>query len=162
MLKLFSGVVLLFSVFLFTGCLKEDKTVCSYNVCDLKAPESEIAAVKSYLDISGIEATKHCSGMYYSIVEPGSGDRVPDICSSIHIKYSGKFTDETSFDANTNGITFQLGNLIEGWKKGLFLIGKGGKINLYVPPTLGYGPRDYMGIPGNSILVFQIELIDFK
>ena len=61
-----------------------------------------------------------------------------------------------------------MGSLIEGWKMGLPLIQKGGKIRLYIPPSLGYGPNDLKDrnnnvvIPGNSILIFDITLYDFN
>jgi FKBP-type peptidyl-prolyl cis-trans isomerase FkpA len=63
---------------------------------------------------------------------------------------------------------FVLGTLIDGWKIGVPLIKKGGQIRLYIPPSLGYGSsdvRDNQGrviIPGNSILIFDITLIDLQ
>lgn len=95
----------------------------------------------------------------------GSGGS-PDLCSQVSLSYSGKLTDGTQFDASS-GVVFQLGSLIEGWKKGVPLIQKGGTIKLYVPPSLGYGPqpfRDQQGnivIPGNSVLIFDVTIIDF-
>jgi FKBP-type peptidyl-prolyl cis-trans isomerase FkpA len=50
--------------------------------------------------------------------------------------------------------------LIEGWKIGLPLLKKGGHIKLYVPPSLGYGPSPNRNIPGNSVLIFDIRLVD--
>jgi len=61
-------------------------------------------------------------------------------------------------------VSFNLGGLIEAWKKGIPLIKPGGKIKLYCPPTLAYGSqvvRDGAGntvIPANSILVFEVTL----
>jgi FKBP-type peptidyl-prolyl cis-trans isomerase FkpA len=52
-----------------------------------------------------------------------------------------------------------LGQLIVGWQKGLPLISSGGKITLYIPPSLGYGSAAAGSIPANSILIFDIELI---
>ena len=150
---------------LLTGCLKKD-TGCPYTQSNIVAPQSEQEMVEAYLASQNITtATKHSSGMYYEILEAGSGG-APGLCSQVRINYSGKLTTGTVFDSDNN-VVFQLGILIEGWKKGLPLIQKGGKIKLYIPPSLGYGSqpvRDGSGnvvIPGNSVLVFDIDLLDF-
>ena len=51
---------------------------------------------------------------------------------------------------------------IEGWKIGIPLIKKGGKLKLIIPSALAYGCNDISGIPGNSILFFDIDLIDVQ
>jgi FKBP-type peptidyl-prolyl cis-trans isomerase FkpA len=59
----------------------------------------------------------------------------------------------------------QLGGLIPGMIAGLKHITGGGKIRLYIPPTLGYGSRDGLDdngnvvIPANSILIYDVELL---
>jgi FKBP-type peptidyl-prolyl cis-trans isomerase FkpA/FKBP-type peptidyl-prolyl cis-trans isomerase FklB len=52
--------------------------------------------------------------------------------------------------------------LIKGWQIGIPLMKKGGKATFYVPSELGYGGNDMGAIPPNSILIFDIELIDVK
>jgi len=147
---------------LFFGCKKADSsgtgcTVTNYDPCALKASASEIQAVKDYLAASNITATEHCSGLFYAIDAPGTG-ATPTLCSVVTVTYEGKLTNGTTFDSNTTGASFLLADLIEGWKVGIPLIKSGGSIRLYVPPTLGYGPNNYGSIPGNSILVFRIDL----
>jgi len=158
--------VLLLVIILFSGsCLKSD-TGCQYKETTGAAPASEEQAVLNYLSTNGISATKHPSNMYYTIVEPGSGPS-PGLCSQVVVTYTGKLTNGAVIDEQTNSV-FMLGVLIEGWKKGLPLIKKGGKINLYIPPTLGYGNADFKDrngnivIPANSVLVFNISLTDFQ
>jgi len=73
------------------------------------------------------------------------------------VNYGGKFTNGTQFDA-ANNVPFQLSRLVIGWQEGIPLIGTGGSITLYLPPSLGYGSADYGDIPGNSILIFDISL----
>jgi peptidylprolyl isomerase len=58
-------------------------------------------------------------------------------------------------------IEFPLGRLIKGWQEGIPLISIGGKITLYLPPSLGYGAVAQQNIPANSILIFDIELVSF-
>ncbi len=72
------------------------------------------------------------------------------------------FTNGNVFDKSTAPVAYSLLNLITGWKNGLPLIKKGGKIKLYIPPALGYGQNQYQSIPGNSILIFDIDLLDYQ
>jgi FKBP-type peptidyl-prolyl cis-trans isomerase FkpA len=134
------------------GCKKNDKEGCT--------PAAEIdTKMLAYISANGITATKHPSGMYYQIINAGSG-ATPTINSTVQVTYSGKFTDNSSFDSGTT--SFPLSNVIEGWQIGIPLIKKGGKIKLIIPPALAYGCSNYMGIPGNSILVFDVDLLDVK
>lgn len=132
----------------------------------ITAPEAEQQAVLDYLTDNSIVATKHASGMYYQVVTPGTGTgNPPALCSQIQINYAGKLTNGTVFDQQTSAV-FVLGSLIEGWKKGIPLIQKGGQIKLFIPPSLGYGSTDVkkdnvVVIPANSILVFDVSLTDF-
>lgn len=150
-------------VSLFTGCLKNDNGTeqkCTYDPCSYKVPASEIQALKDTLAKYNIEATEHCSGLYYIIDNPGTGT-VPTACSNVTVKYKGTFTNGTVFDETKTGetITFPLSRVIRGWLNGIPLIKTGGKIRLYIPPSLGYGAERYMDIPGNSILFFEVELV---
>jgi FKBP-type peptidyl-prolyl cis-trans isomerase FkpA len=150
------------------SCLKSDNVAanCTYDPCSLVAPAAEVTALESYLFGAGItNATKHCSGMYYRIETAGTG-KGPTICSQVVVKYKGQLTNGTTFDSNSTGILFGLGSLIEGWKKGIPLLKEGGKIFLYVPPSLGYGTREISNpttgaviIPANSTLIFEVELV---
>ena len=89
------------------------------------------------------------------------GDRVT-------VNYVGSFTNGTVFDASANhgttGFPFVLGTgaVIKGWDEGVAGMKVGGKRRLVVPPALGYGPNDYGPIPGNSTLVFEVELLNVE
>lgn len=153
-------------VILSAGCLKHESG-CSYSPASIVAPAAEQKTLTDYLAANQIVATKDSSGMYYQVITPGSANISPVLCSQIQIKYSGKLINGTVFDHNDNAF-FVLGSLIEGWKRGIPLIQKGGQIRLYIPPTLGYGSSDIKDnttgqvvIPGNSILIFDITLIDY-
>ena len=52
------------------------------------------------------------------------------------------------------------GSVIKGWTDGLTLLNKGAKAKFYIPSTLAYGPRESQDIPANSILIFDIEVVD--
>lgn len=155
--------------FVFTSCGKSGSS-CPYNESSNVASQAESDAVATYLSGAGItDAVKHPSGFYYKIVTPGTGTTAPNLCSQIGINYKGQLTNGTVFDQTTSQMAvFTLGQLIVGWQKGIPLIKKGGKILLYLPPSMGYGSqviRDQSGntlIPANSILVFTVELVDFN
>ena len=149
---------------MFSACLKKESGCPSPK--DIVAPLSEQQVITDYLATNNINANKHSSGLYYQIWNQGTGNS-PNNCSSIVINYTGQLSNGSQFDEGKS-VAFTLGSLIEGWKKGLPLIQKGGKIKLYIPPTLGYGSSDIKDgngavvIPANSMLIFDIALLDFQ
>jgi FKBP-type peptidyl-prolyl cis-trans isomerase FkpA len=148
LLNIVLGLVLTLAL---AGCGKKDKD----QGCTTAAEDD--AKMTAYITANGITATKHASGLYYQIIDPGSGV-TPTLSSNVKANYTGKYTNNTNFDSRV--ATFLLGEVIDGWKIGIPLIKKGGKIKLIVPPYLAYGCYDYRGIPGNSVLVFDVELQD--
>ena len=157
--------VLLGSVF-FTSCLKKD-TGCSYTNPTSVASNAEKASLKSYLDSNGISATLSSYGFYYTITQAGAGKN-PGQCSQITVGYTGWLTNGKTFDQQPSMVFTSLGSLIDGWREGLPLIKKGGEIKLYIPPSLGYGPKGITDNTGatvvapNSIIIFDINLIDLQ
>ncbi len=119
--------------------------------------------VQKYITANNITGlTKTSTGLYYQIIDPGTGTEPISLSSTVTAIYSGKLTNGTVFDSNTsaNPLAFALSDVIPGWQEGIPLIKKGGKIRLIIPPTLGYGPSGSGAIPGNSTLDFNIELTD--
>jgi FKBP-type peptidyl-prolyl cis-trans isomerase len=130
---------------------KEDDTV-DYGPIDKKIIEDYLAANK-------LTAQSTPSGLYYIITAPGA-DIHPNINLQVKVKYKGYLTNGNIFDQGT--ITYSLKQLIKGWQEGLPLIGVGGKIKLLVPSALGYGSTSpSASIPANSVLIFDMELLDF-
>lgn len=149
------------SVLAMASCKKRESN-CPYDPCLFKAPAAEVLQVENYLTNKNITtAIKHCSGMYYQIENPGTGAH-PTVCSSISIIYKGNLVNGNVFDQTNTPVSLNLFQLIEGWKNGLPLLKEGGKIFLFVPPSLGYGSSDYGAIPGNSVLIFEITLVDVR
>jgi FKBP-type peptidyl-prolyl cis-trans isomerase FkpA len=164
MLKL--SLCLMTIVLIATSCLKDSKSDCYFSPTTAVAPQAEQDSLKSFLDSMGLAATKDASGFYYEITADGAADKAPELCSYITVTYTGKLTNGNTFDQNT-GVQFQLGRVIDGWKRGIPLIKKGGRIKLYIPPSLGYGNvdlKDNSGvvlIPAKSILLFDVTLDDY-
>ena len=142
----------------FAGCVKEEK--CEYNECSAKATATEIQDLRSYLQNNNIVATEHCSGTFYTIQQQGSGTR-PTACSAVSVYYKGSLTNGNVFDQTQPGspASFNLGQLITGFKNGVLQIKTGGKVTIYIPPSLGYGSTATGSIPANSILIFEVELL---
>ena len=147
----------------FTGCLKSADQTCNPNFdpCLIKAPAAEIQAVQDYLTANGLQATQHCSGLFYRIDVMGTG-ATPNLCSDITVTYEGKLANGNVFDSRSTPATLNLSGVILGWKDGIPLIKAGGRIYLYIPPTLAYGSSSSASIPSNSILVFRVELVSVQ
>lgn len=151
-------VVVLFSTTFWLGCKKDPK--CNYAGTEVSAPPTEVEALEQYLQKDSIFAEKDSRGFYYTINAAGTSSK-PNSCSDVVVNYKGTLTNGKVFDQSQSA-TFNLSGLIPGWQAGIPLIGKGGKITLYLPPSLGYGANQLAGIPANSILIFSIELINFQ
>ncbi|RYF79159.1 MAG: peptidylprolyl isomerase [Chitinophagaceae bacterium] len=147
---------------------KKEGSECEFVEPDITATTPEIAHLQNFIAANSIPATQHPSGLFYVIHEPGAGAR-PGICSTVFLKYTGRLMDTNQpFDQNLNGFSTVVGGLIVGAQKGLQLFNKGGKIDLYIPPTLGYQDRVIRNqtgdtiIPANSYLKFEFELVDVQ
>ncbi|MBN2433711.1 MAG: FKBP-type peptidyl-prolyl cis-trans isomerase [Spirochaetes bacterium] len=128
------------------------------------ADAENLSKGKEYFDKyskkSDVKTTE--SGLAYKIIEPGSSEK-PLPTSTVTVNYKGTLIDGTVFDSSYDRgkpATFALNRVIKGWGEGMQLIGKGGKIELVVPASLGYGVRGAGSIPGNSLLIFEVELLD--
>ncbi len=82
---------------------------------------------------------------------------------TLTINYTGKLQDGTVFDTSVGKapISFTLGSgqVIPGMEQGLVGAQVGTKRLLLIPPTLAYGAKDYGPIPGNSTLIFEVEVV---
>ncbi|MBP3426486.1 MAG: FKBP-type peptidyl-prolyl cis-trans isomerase [Rikenellaceae bacterium] len=100
------------------------------------------------------------SGLLYEIVEMGDTTAMAkEMGDEVFVNYKGTLKDGVVFDQN-DSIRFRLGQVVQGWQEGLKLVGKGGKINLWIPPHLGYGSQARGKIQANDALVFEVELLD--
>lgn len=114
--------------------------------------------ILQYLADNNLTAESTASGLHYIIEEPGSGPK-PTINSTVEVTYNGYLLNGDVFDARTT--SFPLANVIAGWQEGIPLFRKGGKGVLFIPSYLGYGSQAQGPIPGSSVLIFDIELLDF-
>ena len=106
----------------------------------------------------GVTVTE--SGLQYQVLKEGQGDR-PTSNDVVLVKYKGTLRDGTVFDQNERA-PMEVAQVIPGFSEGLKLMRRGGEYRLWIKPELGYGDRATGGvIPPNSVLVFDVTLIDF-
>ncbi|MEM7105896.1 MAG: FKBP-type peptidyl-prolyl cis-trans isomerase [Bacteroidota bacterium] len=135
------------------------------NEANARKIDAQVQAAIEKFKAGTLETTTTESGLKYHILEKGTGDKLKN-GDRIFVDYSGHLMDGSRFDASfAKGTPFQLtlgtGGVIRGWDEGLALMNAGDKGYLFIPPNLGYGetgspPR----IPGNSDLVFYVEILD--
>ncbi|CAA6829505.1 MAG: FKBP-type peptidyl-prolyl cis-trans isomerase FkpA precursor (EC [uncultured Aureispira sp.] len=108
----------------------------------------------------GIKMT--ASGLQYQVIKEGEGER-PTLNSRVVTHYTGTLMNGKVFDSSIERgqpATFPLNAVIQGWQEGIPLMTKGSRYRLFVPAVLGYGENSPSSIPPNSVLIFDVELID--
>lgn len=124
---------------------------------NLKAAEEFLAKNAS---AEGVVTT--ASGLQYIVETPGSGEK-PTADSKVRVHYKGSLLDGTEFDSSYKRgepAEFKASQVIKGWTEALQLMPVGAKYKLFIPPALGYGPQGNQRIPGNSLLIFEVELLE--
>ena len=104
------------------------------------------------------------SGLQYKILTKGTG-KIPGSNDTVVCHYRGSFIDGTEFDSSyKSGKPAEFGVLqvIKGWTEALQMMPVGSKWQLIIPSELAYGERGRPNIPGGSVLLFDIELVDIK
>ncbi|MBC7746014.1 MAG: FKBP-type peptidyl-prolyl cis-trans isomerase [Flavobacterium sp.] len=137
-----------------TGCEKEYEPI-------EKVDEQKI---QSYITSQKLSLTKDPSGIYYQIVNPGTGES-PKNSEIVFFTYTAKTVDGKVYYDGNSYTTYAnyLGYVKpEGWRLALQEIKKGGKIRVVFPSTLGFGRNGSGLIGGNEVLDSELELFDVK
>ncbi len=132
------------------------------------AIDRNVAAGKEFLARNakekGVKTT--ASGLEYRVINPGNVKGAsPQPTDQVTVHYRGKLLDGTEFDssyARNQPATLRVNGVIKGWQEALAMLKPGAKYELWVPPELGYDRMPRPGIPGGSVLAFEVELIDVK
>ncbi len=106
------------------------------------------------------------SGLRYEILKPGTG-AAPKVGQVVNLHYTGSLVNGQVFDSSVQrgqpvDMMLQPGQLIAGMVEGLQKIGVGGKIKLYIPPSLAYGDEGNQAIPPGATLIFEVEVLGAK
>jgi FKBP-type peptidyl-prolyl cis-trans isomerase FkpA len=149
----------LFSLSVF--CLLSSSLVSCTKTSTAEQDKKDDDAITSYLSQHSIDATKTSSGLYYSIEDLGTGMQVSSN-NTVYMKYKAYLLDGTVFDENKIGTNITLPNTIKGWQEGIPKFKVGGKGKLFIPSKLGYGTEAVGKIPANSVLIFEVEVIEIK
>lgn len=110
----------------------------------------------------GIKTTE--SGLQYQVVKEGTG-ATPKETDMVKVHYTGTLINGEKFDSSRDRgepVEFPVNGVIPGWTEALKLMKVGAQYKLFIPPKLAYGPQPRPGIPPNSVLLFDVELIDVK
>ncbi|CAN5615619.1 hypothetical protein BH23BAC1_BH23BAC1_03970 [soil metagenome] len=136
--------------------------------------------IESYLDENDIQAQQTESGLRYTILREGAGAQ-PQTGDSVSVHYVGKLLNGELFDTSREAVAKEndmhdprnpyqplsfvhgRGQMIPGFDEGVGLLKKGSQARLFLPSALAYGERGAGGRIGpNSVLIFDIELVDVK
>ncbi len=136
-------------------------------VKDSIAAEANLVAEKTFLEKNKTQAgvVSTASGLQYKVITQGTG-AVPGDSSIVTVHYTGTLLDGKEFDSSVKRgqpAEFPIAAVIPGWTEMLKLMKVGSKVQAWIPSELAYGPRGRMPmIPGNSLLVFEMELLGTK
>jgi len=157
---------------------KGDKLKVTFAVEDKYSAANQTAKdekeIKEYLDEHKLKATKTEEGVYVAVNQAGTGDK-PNAGDTVFVHYTGKLLNGKTFDSSLDStlrpgmplepIKFPIGQgfVIKGWDAGISALSKGAKATLVIPSSLAYGLQGSPPtIPSNSVLVFDVELVDVK
>lgn len=125
--------------------------------------EKDKNTIINYMMDEGIELKATASGLYYQMIEEGTGKNA-DWGDWVKVNYKGYTLDGKVFDSSYKKgkpIEFYVGNMIPGWNEGLQLMKPGGKAFFVVPSTLAYGEKGFPKvIPPHTTLAFEVELLE--
>jgi FKBP-type peptidyl-prolyl cis-trans isomerase FkpA len=137
---------------LFAGCKTTDQAAIDQQI------------ILQYIKANNLNAIAEPNGLYYVPGTAGTGG-YPNINSTVTVNYTGYFTNGSVFDQTTAAsgpAKFPLSQVIAGWQEGIPLIEKGGSGILLIPSALGYGAQGAGSVPGNTVLIFNVTLINFQ
>ena len=124
---------------------------------NLKAAEEFLAKNKNS---SNVKETP--TGLQYRVIKEGDGPR-PNKTDRVKVHYAGRLIDGSEFDSSIERgepTEFGLNQVIKGWTEGLQLMKQGSKYEFFIHPKIAYGARPRPAIPANSLLIFEVELLD--
>jgi FKBP-type peptidyl-prolyl cis-trans isomerases 1 len=141
-----------FALSLTTACLGDSTGAAS-------SPTVEETTFASSLGVDLTKSVRTANGVYVRDLVSGTGALV-NPGDSITVKYTGWLSNGTQFDTNNSYPTkVGVGHVIAGWDEGVPGMRVGGTRQLLIPPALGYGIYQYGPIPGNSVLVFTVQVL---
>jgi FKBP-type peptidyl-prolyl cis-trans isomerase len=102
------------------------------------------------------------TGLQYRVLQEGDGAK-PKLDDKVKVHYVGRLINGAKFDSSVDRgepTEFGLNQVIKGWTEGLQLMNTGSKYEFFIHPKIAYGPRPRPQIPANSLLIFEVELLE--
>jgi FKBP-type peptidyl-prolyl cis-trans isomerase FklB len=130
-----------------------------------EAGNNNLKAADEFLDkniAENSDVKETPTGLQYKVLLEGAGES-PGKTDKVKVHYAGRLIDGSEFDSSIKRgepSSFGLNQVIKGWTEGLQLMRVGSKFEFYIHPNLGYGPRPKQNIPPNSLLIFEVELLE--
>lgn len=123
----------------------------------------EETSFASSLGVNLSQSTKTANGMYYRDIVVGTGAAVAN-GQTLDVRYTGWLSSGFQFDSNIGeplpfSFVLGTGNVIQGWHEGLQGARVGTQRQLIIPASLAYGPGGFGPIPGNAVIVFNVEIV---
>jgi FKBP-type peptidyl-prolyl cis-trans isomerase FkpA len=144
------------------GCSKEETGLTQYK----KQAAIDDKIVAAYIEANGLsgvaQKVSDTCGVYYILLEPGQGNDLYTTSTYVTVGDTARILGQTTpfYETDNFHPSYQLGQVILGWRVGIPKVHKGGLIRLLVPSRYAYGPypqTDY-NLPKNSILDFNIRV----
>lgn len=134
---------------------------------NLKLAEHNRKAGAAFLITNGQKdgIAETSSGLQYEVITKGTNDSFPSARSTVKVHYHGTLIDGAIFDSSVDRgepIEFGLNQVIKGWTEGLQLMSVGDKFRFFIPANLAYGNGSAGIITPGSVLIFEVELLDFS
>ncbi len=131
-----------------------------------KESEEAIAQGKKFLEENAKkgDVKTTASGLQYKVIKANAGGKTPVDTSTVRVHYKGTLINGTEFDSSYKRgqpTEFPVNGVIKGWTEALKLMKTGEKYQLFIPADLAYGAQGAPpSIPGNSTLIFEVELLE--
>lgn len=124
---------------------------------------NDISLIEQYLSDNNLQATAYDNGLHISTQIQGTGAK-PAFGNSVFCQYRGYLLDSTEFDSNDDSFDFVIGrgDVIQGWDAAFRELASGTTATVFIPSGLGYGNRRQGNIPPNSVLIFDVVLLDVR
>ncbi|WP_176842452.1 FKBP-type peptidyl-prolyl cis-trans isomerase [Chitinophaga filiformis] len=155
----------LLPVLLLTACAKNEYSGAYEDNIIERSILKQDSLIQQYIENHNLAMEHDFSGLYFKIEEPGDSIH-PTLNSVPTINYTRRNLNDSLLDASFGDTDFDgraLKDHIVGWQIGLQKIGKGGKIFMIIPSRLAFGTAAVGNIiPANTVLVCDVELVDFK
>ena len=136
--------------------VKQQKMQAELAVTNKAAGEAFLAMSKNNLGVNALP-----DGLQYIVITNGTG-AMPAASDVVTVNYRGTLIDGTEFDSSYKRgqpAQFPVGGVIHGWTEALLKMNVGSKWKLFIPSELAYGENGQRGIPPNSVLIFEVELL---